>query len=277
MPEISVIIPCYNHGSYITEAINSVEKCADKQLYEIIIINDGSTDEETIKVLHQLTLKGYQIVNQKNQGLGASRNNGIKMATGKYILPLDSDNKIRPEYIYESIKILDAHPDIAVVYGDAEFFGEKKGNNIVGEFNLQRLMLGNYIDACAVFRKSVWEEIGGYDEKMPAMGKEDWDMWLSIAFAGHHFYYLNKIVFDYRVLNNSMLRSIDNYKMGAIAEYLAAKHKKFINYSFINNLIISDYKKNKKLFFKLLLAVFFPSVLNFLVAKKIIKNKNIFL
>ena len=170
LPKISIIIPCYNHGQYIREAIQSVEQCDDKDLYEIIILNDGSTDKFTIEVLQQLADNRYHIINQSNLGLGAARNNAIKKAQGKYILPLDSDNKIRPEYIYESIKILDEQPGIAMVYGDAEYFGEETGRQKVGKFNLQKIMLGNYIDACAVYRKSAWEALGGYDEKMPLMG-----------------------------------------------------------------------------------------------------------
>lgn len=276
-PLLSIIMPCYNHGQYIEEAIGSVELCADKHLYELIILNDGSTDANTVMVLEQLTQKGYNVVHQKNQGLGAARNNAIKLAKGKYILPLDSDNRVRPAYIYEGIKMLEADNKVAVVYGDAEFFGEKTGRNYVGEFNLQRIMLGNYIDACAVFRKSVWEELGGYDEKMPVMGVEDWDFWLRIAFKGYRFTYINEVLFDYRVLKNSMLRSIDNDRKKLVSAYLETKHKESLNFSFINDLIVQDFRKNKKLVFKLMLAVFFPSLLGYLVRKKLIKNKRIFL
>ena len=136
LPKVSVIIPCYNHGQYIKEAIQSVEECREKDLYEIIILNDGSTDKYTIEILQELANAGYNVINQANQGLGAARNNAIRMARGKYILPLDSDNKIYPEYIYESIKILDAEPGIAMVYGDWEYFGEKTGRHSVGEFIL---------------------------------------------------------------------------------------------------------------------------------------------
>jgi len=207
-PRISIIIPCYNHGQYVREAISSVEKCTDKHLYEMIIVNDGSTDPFTIEEMERLAHDGYQVINQVNQGLGRTRNNGIRAAKGDYILPLDSDNRIRPEYIYESIKILDAHPEIAMVYGDAEFFGDKSKRHVVGEFNLQNMMVENQIDACAVYRKSVWEAVGGYDEKMPIMGYEDWDMWMNMTFKHYKFHYVPEILFDYRVLGNSMLRSI---------------------------------------------------------------------
>src|SRR5665647_1774007 len=207
LPKISIIIPCYNHGPYIREAIQSVEECRNKDLYEIIILNDGSTDNYTIRVLQELAGEGYHVINQTNQGLGASRNNAIKKARGEYILPLDSDNKIRPEYIYQSIRILDEQPDISMVYGDSEYFGEKTGINNVGEFNLQKIMLENYIDACAVYRKSVWETLGGYDEKMPIMGYEDWDLWLNMALHQFQFYYIPEVLYDYRAVSYTHLRA----------------------------------------------------------------------
>ena len=92
-PLISIVIPCYNHGQYIDEAIISVEEYKNKD-YEIIIINDGSTDNFTNIRLEELKEGGYNVIVQKNQGLGKTRNNGIKIANGKYILPLDADNKI---------------------------------------------------------------------------------------------------------------------------------------------------------------------------------------
>jgi glycosyltransferase involved in cell wall biosynthesis len=276
LPKISIIIPCYNHGQYIKEAIQSVEECGDKDLYEIIILNDGSTDKYTTEVLQQLAGDGYHVINQSNQGLGTARNNAIKKALGKYILPLDSDNKIRPEYIYDSIKILDEQEDIAMVYGDAEYFGEKTGRHTVGEFNLQKLMIGNYIDACAVYRKSVWEALGGYDEKMPVMGMEDWDFWLNMILRGYEFQYIPKILFNYRVLGHSMLSSIDSNNSVLLEAYMQKKYKKYLNRNHINEVLLKAGKSNKKLALKFFLALYFPAMLNFLFKNKIIKSQEIF-
>jgi glycosyltransferase involved in cell wall biosynthesis len=276
MPKISVIIPCYNHGHFIREAIESVEQCSDKGLYEIIIVNDGSTDVYTNDMMQQLQKEGYHVINQKNQGLGATRNNGIRVATGEYILPLDSDNKIRPGYIYKSIEILDSQPGIAMVYGDAQFFGDKNIRRVVGDFNLQQLMLENNIDACAVYRKSVWEAVGGYDEKMPAMGFEDWDFWLNLSFHNYKFKYVNEILFDYRILGNSMLRSIDVQRKKQVFKYMNEKYKGYINLNHLNEELLKAGKRNKKIAYKLFLTLYFPGTLNFLVKRNIIKDPDIF-
>lgn len=84
-PIVSIIIPCYNYGHFIAETIASVEKC-DPRLYELIIINDGSTDLQTCEILRDLEEKGYRVINQENKGVSAARNTGIAAAAGKYIL-----------------------------------------------------------------------------------------------------------------------------------------------------------------------------------------------
>jgi len=275
-PRVSIIIPCYNHGQYIREALDSVEKIADKSLYEVIIVNDGSKDAYTIEMMDKLAAEGYHVINQVNQGLGRTRNNGIRVAKGDYILPLDSDNRIRPEYIYESIKILDAHPEIAMVYGDAQFFGDKDKRHVVGEFNLQNMMIENQVDACAVYRKSAWDAVGGYDEKMPIMGYEDWDMWLNMIFNNYKFHYVPEILFDYRVLGNSMLRSISVTNKKKLFRYMDEKYKSYLNMDIMNRELRKLCERNKKVALKLVFAVYFPGLLKFLVKRNIIKDPDIF-
>ncbi len=96
-PPVSIIIPCFNHGKFLLEAIKSVEKC-DKRLYELIIINDGSTDSFTANLIKSLLSQGYHVIEHENSGLSAARNTGIKAAHGRYILPLDADNRISPAW-----------------------------------------------------------------------------------------------------------------------------------------------------------------------------------
>ena len=78
-PLISIIIPCYNHGKYLDDALSSIKKSKENYEVEIIIVNDGSTEKETIEILNNLENQGYFVLNQKNGGLGNARNNGIKL------------------------------------------------------------------------------------------------------------------------------------------------------------------------------------------------------
>jgi glycosyltransferase involved in cell wall biosynthesis len=272
-PVISVIVPCYNHGLYVREAVESVKSSAGKYSFEIIIINDGSTDEYTIKVLNELKEEGYCVVNQKNQGLGATRNNGIRKSKGKYILPLDADNKICAPYMTTAIDILENQPDVKVVYSDYLWFGEKNQRWTDRDYNLQQLMLGNCIDACAVYRKSLWEELSGYDEKMPVMGYEDWDFWLRTSFKGYKFCYLREVGFEYRVLNSSMINSVSFRQYGVVLEYMWKKHKDYLGIQHVNNKLIEGLKFRKRLLIKLSLAVLAPWLLDFLHKIGLIKSK----
>ncbi len=91
MPKVSVIIPCYNHGKYIDEAVDSILNQTFKD-FEIIIVNDGSTDELTNNKLKQYDKPKTFVINKENEGLSVARNTAIKRAVGEYILTLDADD-----------------------------------------------------------------------------------------------------------------------------------------------------------------------------------------
>jgi glycosyltransferase involved in cell wall biosynthesis len=226
---VSVVIPCFNHGQFIRDAIASVEKC-DQRAYELIIVNDGSTDSYTQQVMNELEAEGYHVINQANQGLAAARNIGIRAGRGRYVLPLDADNLIRPNYIHAGTEILDKFPEVAVVYGRPAYFGEATDRrfDIGSEFDLRRLLRDNYIDACTVLRKSVFEACGGFDGNMPSQGYEDWDLWLTFAARGHHFYFVDEVLFDYRIRGDSMIHNaIARDEFPKVFEYFCAKHPLF--------------------------------------------------
>ncbi len=270
MPKVSIIIPCYNHGQYIKDAIKSIEQIQPRELYELIIVNDGSTDDRTNKELLELADKGYKVIFQQNSGLATTRNNAISISSGDYILPVDADNMIRPEYVYKGIDLLDQNRDIAVVYGNAQLFGDAEGTLVQGAYNLQKLLLTNYIDACALYRRTVWESMGGYDKNMPYPGIEDWDLWLGASFKGFKFYYLNEIVFDYRVLNNSMIRQLKASKIKGDAniEYMIKKHTPFFGPQYIDDDIMAKFSSGPAGFIgKLILKKYFPEKFKQMVSK----------
>lgn len=270
---VSIIIPCYNQGHFIDEVLESVRGC-NSGLYELIIINDGSTDQNTNDRLNQLKSEGYQVIFQQNQGLSGARNTGIRAATGKYILPLDADNKVRPAYITRAIEIMDADEAVAVVYGNAAYFGEKTGIWQTGAYNMQKLMIANYIDACAVIRRSALDQVGLYDTNMK-LGWEDWEMWLRISFAGYTFRYVDEVLFDYRVLNTSMSKTLyNNYaKPNSIENYIHEKHVAKMGHQYITTHWVSRFKQSPLLFItKLIIMAWFPSYYNKLLKQNKIRN-----
>jgi glycosyltransferase involved in cell wall biosynthesis len=226
--QVSVITACYNHGIYLDEMVASVRVALNGLSYEHIIVDDGSTDAFTKEMLDQLSQEGVILLSQPNKGLGAARNAGIKMASGEFILPVDCDNKLIPDFVQTALPLFRREPMIGVVYGDALLFGEKSGYSRVGPFNLQRLMLSNFIDACALFRKSCWERVGGYDERREIMMWSDWDFWLRLAFEGIRYHYLSMASFSYRVLSHSMVHGANRDNYLKAAAYFYKKHESYL-------------------------------------------------
>lgn len=272
VPLVSIIIPCYNHGQYINEALESVGQFNEKSLLEIIIINDGSTDSFTNALLEKLS-SSYTVIKQENKGLAATRNAGIKVSKGKYILPLDADNKITPGYISRAIEIMEQNQDVDIVYSNAFLFGDTKDEVLLaGPFNLQRLMLGNYIDACACFRKEVWIKNNGYDENLTAIlpGLEDWEFWMHAAFNGFGFEYINEPLFYYRVVKGSMLHQLKSKKAGnvEVIEYLIKKHDQCFGPQYIDRDIMRKADAGLIAFVgKIILKKYFPSTFEKMVRK----------
>ncbi|MGB7274697.1 MAG: glycosyltransferase, partial [Geitlerinemataceae cyanobacterium] len=239
---VSVIIPCYNQGEYLLEAIASVQSCQES-LYELIIVNDCSQVSATKKVLEYLRKRNYNIIDTpQNVGLAEARNIGIRQAKGRYILPLDADNKIDPQYMTKAIEILDTHPEVGIVYGDMAVFGDKQEVREVPDFDLNLIVKGNYIDACAVFRKQVWEDCGGYDSNIPdKLGYEDWDFWLTAAEKGWKFTHIPEVLFQYRFRLDSMVSRCNlPENRHRLIQYICAKHLDLYETNFVEVLATKE-------------------------------------
>jgi glycosyltransferase involved in cell wall biosynthesis len=203
MPKVSVIIPCYNQGQYLNEAVDSVLN-QTFQDFEILIVNDGSTDEFTNNLLKEYNRPKTKVVHTSNQGLPSARNNGIREAQGIYILPLDADDKIGNTYLEKAVKILDNHPNIGIVYCEAEFFGAKSGRWELEKYSFPNILLGNQIFCSAFFKRKDWELVGGYKPVMK-YGWEDYEFWLSLIEREIEVFQIPEILFYYRQKNSSML------------------------------------------------------------------------
>ncbi|HAI99016.1 TPA: glycosyltransferase family 2 protein [Candidatus Peribacteria bacterium] len=202
----SIIIPCYNDGRYLPEAIESVERCPERALLETIVCDDGSTDPGTVEVLADLERSDRcLVVRQKHRGACAARNAAVARSQGEYLLPLDADNTILPGYISQAITILDHDPKVGVVYADAVRRGDEHRIWRMEPFDLHRLVLRNFIDMCSVVRRKTWEKCGGLDTDLTAL--EDWDLWLTAAEKGWHFTHIPRPLFTYRVRGDSLVHS----------------------------------------------------------------------
>jgi GT2 family glycosyltransferase/glycosyltransferase involved in cell wall biosynthesis len=199
-PRLSVIIPCHDDGDYVIDAVASVERNASAA--EVVIVDDGSTQPRTREVLAALRKAGHRVIEQPQSGLSAARNRGIAESAGEYFLPLDADNRLLPGFADEAVALLDADPAAGVVHGDRHEFGTRSGDVTVPELDLPRMLWSNYIDACAVVRRAVWNDCNGYDVAFTDW--EDWDFWLAAAERGWRFVRIPRPTFEYRIRPDSL-------------------------------------------------------------------------
>lgn len=223
MPKVSVIIPCFNLGKYIQEAIDSIF-AQTFQDFEIIVVNDGSTDAETNLILDSLNESRIEVITTDNQGLSNARNNGIARAAGDYILPLDADDKVASTYLGRAVKILDQNENIGIVYCQAEFFGEENFKWDLPEYELSRILIDNLIFACAFFRREDWKLIGGYKPTM-IYGWEDYDFWLSIIELKREVYRIPEYLFYYRKRIDSMANKMAEEHLYYSYKEIVKNHK----------------------------------------------------
>ena len=219
---VSVIMPCFNHGHFLSEAVASVLD-AKRDDVELVVVDDGSTDERTREQVNLLCSQGIRIIRQENKGVGIARNNAILASHGDYIFPLDADDHLRSGWMDRGVQIMDSDLSVGVVYGDAEFFGTLTGLWRPGGIDLERLLHWNYIPVSALYRRSVWEQNVGYDGTMPVQGFEDWDFWLGALEHGWRFEYVPEVFFEYRKAEESMLTRAGGFETKT-KEFVAKKH-----------------------------------------------------
>lgn len=251
MKKVSVIMPCFNDGKYIKESIECVLNQTYKNI-ELIIIDDGSTDQETINILKNIKNNRIKILNTFKLGPAGARNKGIGECDGDYILPLDSDDIIDETYIEKAVKIMDSDEKIGIVYCKAELFGEKEGEWDLKPYSIQNILIDNVIFVTSLFRKKDWELVGGFDTAFKK-GLEDYDFWLSIIELNRDVVQIQEFLFKYRIKKISRNKSFENNieDIKKTYEDLYIKHRNLYmenidNYIIaMRNLIIEENFKSK--------------------------------
>lgn len=199
---VSIITPCYNQSKFLSEALDSVlaQTCTN---WECIIINDGSTDNtEEVALEYTRRDQRFKYIQQENQGVIAARNNAIKQSHGRYILPLDGDDKIESSFLEKAVLILDDNPQVKLVYGDVEYFGAKKGLLELRPYSFRTLLVANCFSNSVLFRRTDYDTAGGYNPTMKG-GLEDWDLWISILANGGSVKKIEDVTLYYRILPSS--------------------------------------------------------------------------
>lgn len=277
LPLVSVVIPYYNDGKYIHETLESIQHQTYKNV-EIILVDDGSTEKESIRVFDDLKKLGFQTYRQENAGPSAARNLGISHSRGKYILPVDADDKIRPIYIEKAVHYMESHTQCGIVYCKAEFFGARSGLWNLPKYSIEQMLLNNCIFVSALFKRTDWETVHGYDSNMK-YGLEDYEFWLSIIELGQGVYCIPEVLFLYRI--KSVSRNTRFEKRGEVYaetyEYILRKHMKLYTRYWIDVILMlrnENYELRKR-YNKLVNKIPFYTLFKGLSSKKKQKVKNL--
>lgn len=223
-PLVSVIVPVHNTAKYLSECLDSVISQTFSDV-EIICVDDGSTDNslDVIRLYEKKDGRVKSIV-QANSGVVTARNIGISVARGKYILPLDSDDKIKNTCIEKLLELVNTNGcDVAAP--SVEFFGEKTGKLELPSPTAENMAQQNCIVNCAMFKKTDWSKYGGYDIRFND-GIEDYDFWWNFLQDNKTISRTDEVLFYYRQRNGeSLSRTQQNAaRHGQLIRLMAKKY-----------------------------------------------------
>jgi glycosyltransferase involved in cell wall biosynthesis len=202
-PKVSVIIPCYNLGQYLDEAVASV-LAQTQQDVEILIVDDGSTDAATQAVLATSSWPKTRVIRVEHGGLAAARNLGISLASGHYLCALDADDRLEPSFLEKMARVLDNDDSLTFSSCWLRTFGDETWEWKPERCDLPTLLWEDTVLTAALVRRDAVVGIGGYDTNMPEQGDEDWDLWLTLVERGHRGAILPQFLFNYRRRAGSM-------------------------------------------------------------------------
>jgi glycosyltransferase involved in cell wall biosynthesis len=213
-PLVSVIIPCYNSGSFLHDAVKSIVRQTYKNS-EIIIVDDGSIDN-TSKVAETL-IEHYpqqqiSLIRKANEDTAETRNKGIRAAKGEWILPLDSDDFFKNSFLEKAFEIIKKDPSVNLVATNVQIFAYSNGEWILPEYSPENILKYNNFVYASLYKKELWEKAGGYDPSLP-WGNEDWNFWISCSAIGINPVVIAEKLFLYRDdIRDSRYKILRNYE-----------------------------------------------------------------
>ena len=258
MPKVSVIIPNYNLGQYLPETLKSVMSQTFED-WECLIVDNGSTDGSMniVTSFCDHDTRFIPVVFHENQGVAAARNKGLELAEGEYVLLLDADDLIGPEYMADAVKALDEDPELTVVYGKGVRFGAQTSWDLP-PFSMNTMLARNCLYISSFFRKEILRcaqndsnAAVSFDPEFKA-GFEDWDFWLSLLerVKEPKVLQLESECFYYRTRKNSRNRGVTDDALKDIRHRLWEKHKALYSRYFCNPLETVEYVRLESSFRK---------------------------
>lgn len=212
-PLISVLIPVYNIDSkFLTECLDSILN-QSYQNFEICIVDDCSTNEETIETLkkYQKNEKIFVKFHKKNEHISKTTNDALKMANGEFIALVDNDDVLSSDAFYQVVKALNKDKEIDFIYSDEDKLdlkGIRRDPNFKPDYSPDTLMSMNYICHLSVIRKKLVEQVGGFEIGLE--GAQDYDLFLKITEKTSKIYHIPKILYHWRMVEGSTSMTIEN-------------------------------------------------------------------
>lgn len=202
--KFSVVIPCFNQGTFLQECLASV-RAQTLPAHEIIVVDDGSTDPHSIERIDALCTDGVILVRQANGGLSAARNAGIRRSSGDFIVPLDADDQLTPDALAAYAGAIVTEPDVDLWYPDIEFFGLTDGYHQAAAFDRWRLLWENYLVSSTAIRRAIFDVGIRYNERIRD-GYEDWEFYIHACCERNYLARrLPRAIFRYRQWGYSMV------------------------------------------------------------------------
>ena len=198
-PRVAVVIPCFNGGPMLLEAIASVQ---EPEPVEIVVVDDRSTDPATLEILQRVEANGVRVLRQEhNGGCAVARSTGVAATTAPYLFPLDTDDLAIPGMLSRMADQLDEDPGAAACVGDYQEFGDYTVLRAVPDrLDPYRVAYTNEYAVSALYRRSVVEPIGAWRD--PAgpheRGYEDWNLWMDLAERGARIIHIGPGIPVYR-------------------------------------------------------------------------------
>lgn len=236
--KVSIIIPCYNDAQYIEQCVQSVLDQTYPNI-EVIVVDDGS-NAETKAVLKKLESKITKLITQENQGQSIARNNGIRIANGDYILNLDSDDFFESTFCEKAVKKFQEDGAIKIVTSHANRFNETGNIDVFVPRggDLSNFLFTNSALGSCMFIRNDWEHTGGYEEKLPILGFEDWEFYIQILKLGGYAYVIDETLFNYQLREGSTTSRIRHKRLDKF-KLIVAKHRELYLANF--DILLSEF------------------------------------
>ncbi|MEH2137453.1 glycosyltransferase [Nostoc sp.] len=221
---VSVCIPFYNCGHYISETLISVFASNYPDL-EVIIFNDGSTDKkslETLAVIEQI-YSNLKIIHSENLGVAAARNKMVEIASGEYIAFLDADDRVSPTFYAQAVKVLEQYTNVGFVASWIKEFGDSEKVWVAWNTEFPYLLAHNTLGVCTVVRKAAYLATGGM-KSLLAENLEDYECWINMCEKGWLGVVIPELHYFYRIRSDSRLQKSNREQLLYLYELIAALH-----------------------------------------------------